>query len=108
MDYIFNVVGLEANANIDPSFLVPIILDQMQGYEEKCPGGNRYKVYVELFQGRQAPAKKLEDLVKITIDSLTQSMAFWSHSEQVDEIIIRKTNNPRLEKSNLRIQIRND
>lgn len=106
MDYIFNVLGLEMDTQVDSANLLSIIFDQIQGYGKTDPDHNRYKVYVEFFQGRQAPAKNLDDYIGSIIESITHSNLFWFEREQVDEIMIKKVKNPRLEKSKLRIQIR--
>jgi Holliday junction resolvase RusA-like endonuclease len=67
---------------------VPVIEAQLRAQGRTSPSFYRYNVAIEITEGRQRPAKDVDNYYKPTIDAITHTKCMWNDDSQIDEVTI--------------------
>ncbi len=98
--------GLSSRRDLWVPTTAPIIAGQLRGQGTRASNSYRYRVTIEIVEGRRRPATDVDNYAKKAIDGITRTRLLWRDDEQIDSLVVTRTRDRSRRGSQLVLRVR--
>lgn len=80
------ICGLRSQEDL--STMAPVVQQQLHKQGTRPSNSYRYEVAVKITEGRERPARDVDNYAKKTLDAITNTKLLWADDEQIDKLNI--------------------